>query len=91
MRLRNVAPVALVLACAGALVVAARSTPRDDASVVHRLVADVPGRAAHVDPQLVNPWGLAFGPTSSIWVTNNGSDTATIYDGNGRVDWPGVH
>jgi hypothetical protein len=49
------------------------------------LVEDFVGGAARTtDSSLVNPWGLAFGPTSSTWAMNNGSDTATIYDGNGR-------
>jgi len=49
------------------------------------LVEDFVGGAARTnDPRLVNPWGLAFGPTSSIWVANNHSGAATIYDGNGR-------
>ena len=91
MRLRNVAPVALVLACAGALVVAARSTPRDDAYVVHRLVADVPGRAAHVDPQLVNPWGLAATPTGEWWTGNEARESSTLYSGSGRKTVLDVH
>ena len=49
------------------------------------LVEDFAGGAARTtDAALVNPWGLAFGPTTLTWVTNNRSDTATIYDGNGR-------
>jgi uncharacterized protein (TIGR03118 family) len=33
------------------------------------------------DPDLVNPWGLAAGPTSPAWVADNGSNKATIYRG----------
>jgi uncharacterized protein (TIGR03118 family) len=90
MRLRNVAPV-VVLACAGALVVAARSTPRDDTFVVHRLVADVPGRAAHADPQLVNPWGLAATPTGEWWTGNEARESSTLYSGTGRKTILNVH
>jgi len=55
------------------------------AYTVTSLVEDFVGGAARTtDSPLVNPWGLAFGPTSATWVANNGSDTATIYDGNGR-------
>jgi uncharacterized protein (TIGR03118 family) len=32
-----------------------------------------------VDPDLVNPWGLALGPTTPLWSANNGTDTATLY------------
>jgi uncharacterized protein (TIGR03118 family) len=31
------------------------------------------------DPNLINPWGVAFSPTSPIWVNNNGTGTATVY------------
>ncbi len=48
------------------------------------LVSDVPGMAATTDPNLVNPWGIAFGPNRGIWVANNGTGTATVYDGNGK-------
>ena len=50
------------------------------------LVADTAGTAAlTTDAHLVNPWGIAFGPTTSIWVTNNRTATATQYDGNGKA------
>jgi uncharacterized protein (TIGR03118 family) len=45
------------------------------------LVSDLPGLAQLTDPDLVNPWGLAAGPTSPAWVANNGTNTATIYPG----------
>jgi uncharacterized protein (TIGR03118 family) len=35
------------------------------------------------DPLLINPWGIAFTPTSPIWTANNGSHTSTLYDGTG--------
>jgi uncharacterized protein (TIGR03118 family) len=35
--------------------------------------------ASLVDPDLVNPWGLALGPTTPLWSANNGTDTATLY------------
>jgi uncharacterized protein (TIGR03118 family) len=50
------------------------------------LVADTAGAAAlTTDAHLVNPWGIAFGPTTAIWVANNHSATATQYDGNGKA------
>jgi uncharacterized protein (TIGR03118 family) len=42
------------------------------------------GTARTTDALLVNPWGIAYGPTTAIWVANNHSETSTIYDGNGR-------
>ena len=91
MRLRSVALAALVVACAGALVVAARSTPRGDTFVVHRLVSDVPGRAAHVDRQLVNPWGLAATRTGEWWTGNEARESSTLYSGTGRKTVLNVH
>jgi uncharacterized protein (TIGR03118 family) len=91
MRPRNVALALLVAACAStAVVVAARSTPRD-AFVVRRLVADVPGRAVHVDPQLVNPWGLAATPTGEWWTGNEARESSTLYSGTGRKTVLNVH
>jgi uncharacterized protein (TIGR03118 family) len=45
------------------------------------LVSDIPGKARLTDPNLVNPWGLAFGPTTPLWVADNGTDVATLYAG----------
>ena len=73
------------------MVVAARSTPRADAFTLQRLVADVPGRAAHVDPQLVNPWGLAATPTGEWWTGNEARGSSTLYSGTGRKTVLDVH
>lgn len=37
------------------------------------LVSDIPGMAALTDPEVKNPWGIAFGPTKTptpLWVNN---------------------
>ena len=47
------------------------------------LVSDIPGRAPKTDPNLVNPWGLAFSGGSPIWVSDNGTDRSTLYNGAG--------
>lgn len=31
------------------------------------------------DANLINPWGVAFSPTSPFWVNNNATGTATLY------------
>ena len=50
------------------------------------LVEDQAGGTALVtDPQLTNPWGLALGATSPMWVANNHSETSTLYNGNGVI------
>jgi uncharacterized protein (TIGR03118 family) len=49
------------------------------------LISDIPGRAAHTDPNLKNPWGLTRSPTGSPWwIANNNSGTSTLDDGNGN-------
>ena len=47
------------------------------------LVSDLPGVARVMDPDLVNPWGMAFSSSSPIWVSDNGQGLATIYNGAG--------
>jgi uncharacterized protein (TIGR03118 family) len=34
--------------------------------------------AEQVDPDLVNAWGLAFGPTGVAWISDNGTGNATL-------------
>jgi uncharacterized protein (TIGR03118 family) len=46
------------------------------------LVSDQPGVAPVTDSNLVNPWGIAFGPTTPLWVANNGTSTSTLYSTN---------
>jgi uncharacterized protein (TIGR03118 family) len=44
------------------------------------LISDLPGQGAQlVDANLMNPWGLALGPTTPLWVANNASGVATVY------------
>lgn len=56
----------------------------DDGYKVTGLVSDLAGRAAHVDGNLQNPWGIAFNPNGAVWIANNGTGTSTLYDGSGR-------
>ena len=43
------------------------------------LVSDISGLAIFTDPLLVNPWGMSFSSTSPFWVSNNGTNTSTLY------------
>src|SRR5271157_1230598 len=45
----------------------------------HNLVSDIPGFAYLTDPNLVNPWGVSFSPTSPFWVSDNGTGVSTLY------------
>ena len=47
------------------------------------LVSDVAG-ATTVDPQLVNAWGIARGPTTPFWVAAAETGVSTLYDGEGH-------
>src|SRR6266566_1732695 len=48
------------------------------------LVSDVAGMAKITDPNLVNPWGMALGLNSGIWISDNATGKATTYDGAGQ-------
>jgi uncharacterized protein (TIGR03118 family) len=43
------------------------------------LVSDGSVPAFVVDPDLINPWGIAHGPKGPFWVSDNGRGLATIY------------
>jgi uncharacterized protein (TIGR03118 family) len=40
--------------------------------------------ALHTDPNLVNPWGVAYAPNGPFWINDNGMGVVTIYDGDGN-------
>jgi uncharacterized protein (TIGR03118 family) len=44
------------------------------------LVSDIPSLAPQTDPDLKNPWGMSFGAKTPIWVSNQGSNTSTLYN-----------
>ena len=48
------------------------------------LVSSVPGVAAFTDPNLKNPWGIAFSSSSPFWIANQVTATATLYNGAGN-------
>ncbi|MGO9274842.1 MAG: TIGR03118 family protein [Terriglobia bacterium] len=37
----------------------------------------------NTDPNLINPWGISFGPNTPFWVSDNGTQKATLYTGAG--------
>jgi uncharacterized protein (TIGR03118 family) len=45
------------------------------------LVSDQPGVATLTDPNLVNAWGMSHGPNTPVWVSDNGTDVASLYTG----------
>jgi uncharacterized protein (TIGR03118 family) len=48
------------------------------------LVSNGAVQAAHIDPNLINPWGISFFPRlSPFWVSDNNAGVSTLYDGTG--------
>ena len=39
--------------------------------------------AAHIDPQQINAWGLAWSPTGIAWVNSQGGHVSALYNGEG--------
>jgi uncharacterized protein (TIGR03118 family) len=60
----------------------ATAAQRADYTVTN-LVSDQPGVAVHLDPNLVNAWGLAAGPTTPWWVADADANVSTLYRGDG--------
>jgi uncharacterized protein (TIGR03118 family) len=50
---------------------------------VTNLVSNQVGKAKHLDPLLVNAWGLTYGPGSPFWVSDNGTGYSTLYNAAG--------
>jgi uncharacterized protein (TIGR03118 family) len=55
------------------------------------LVSDIPGFAATTDGHLINPWGLVAPPGGPWWVSNQGTGTSTLYNGQGVPQPPGTN
>jgi uncharacterized protein (TIGR03118 family) len=53
--------------------------------IQRNLVADIAGQAEVTDPNLVNPWGVAFSGTGAFWVSNQGKGNSTLYNGSGTI------
>ncbi len=47
--------------------------------------SDIAGVAQHVDPNLVNPWGMAASTSGTIWVSDNGTGVSTLYHQDGTA------
>lgn len=97
-RRRITASASRFLMLAGAVAAALEITPRifseSDATTPTftqtNLVSDVAGMAKSRDPNLVNPWGMALGVNSGLWIAANGTGKAFAYDGAGAALPPTV-
>jgi uncharacterized protein (TIGR03118 family) len=86
----------MLLGCSGEQTTAPMSATSIDASAAsavlaglaspfykqHNLVSDGAVPADLLDPNLVNAWGLVASATSPWWVSDNGTDVSTLYNGN---------
>src|SRR6478752_3839508 len=61
-----------------------RPANHQNSFVQSNLVSDGFVPAAHMDPNLINPWGLAHSRTGPFWVADNGTGVTTVYDGAGH-------
>jgi uncharacterized protein (TIGR03118 family) len=84
--MRPLAGLAALSACALAVAVpaslAGASVHDNSQNQFHQtnLISDRTDQGAQVvDPNLQNPWGLALGPATPLWVADNNAGVATIY------------
>lgn len=69
----------------GLLLILNARTLRADAFGQTNLVSSVPGLAPATDANLKNPWGVSFSATSPFWVSNQLTNTSTLYSGTGAA------
>jgi uncharacterized protein (TIGR03118 family) len=77
------AAIATLVSCGGSSNSNNSNPPVQSSFTVTALVSDGVVPAAHTDANLKNPWGVAFNPKGFVWVADNGTNVATLYDGNG--------
>jgi len=77
------AAIATLVSCGGSSSSNNSNPPIQSSFTVTALVSDGVVPAAHTDPNLKNPWGVTFNPKGFVWVADNGTNVATLYDGNG--------
>ncbi len=51
-----------------------------------KLASALRGQAPVVDPNLVNPWGVALSPTGPFWIAENGAGVSDLLNGVGQVN-----
>src|SRR5438552_2542066 len=68
-----------------AVAILAATSARADTYSWTNFQSDIAGVAQHVDPNLVNPWGMAASPSGTIWVSDNGTGVSTLYHQDGTA------
>ncbi|MGA8569118.1 MAG: TIGR03118 family protein, partial [Candidatus Binataceae bacterium] len=72
-----------MMAAAGVIALAPLSRADAQGYLQTNLVSDGSVTAKTVDPDLLNPWGVAFFPGGPFWISDNGKGVSTLYDGIG--------
>jgi uncharacterized protein (TIGR03118 family) len=49
------------------------------------LISNTPGVAQQTDPNLIDPWGIAYSTKGPFWVADQGSGVATVYKDTGTT------
>lgn len=80
LNLRHLSLCVLPLCAPLAILLAAAPPAAAGGYQVTNLVSNTPGVAAATDPNLINPWGISASPTGPFWVSNNGTNTSTLYN-----------
>jgi uncharacterized protein (TIGR03118 family) len=62
------------------------NTPTTSFYLPTNVMSDGAVAADHVNPNFVNPWGLAAGNPAAIWDTNNGSGTSNVFTTTGDLN-----
>ncbi len=84
MRLSDFKSVSLPAALGAALLVSMAAAPANATQfVVNNLVSDGSVPAVTIDPDLVNPWGIASSPTGPFWLSDNHTGLSTLYNTGG--------
>jgi uncharacterized protein (TIGR03118 family) len=68
-----------------AVLPAGATAASDNVYSVTNLISDVSGQATNTDSNLVNAWGLTSTAGSPWWVSDNGTDVATVYRADGTT------
>jgi uncharacterized protein (TIGR03118 family) len=75
------------------LFIATSTTRGGDVYVQTNLVSNIPGMAELTDPNLQGAWGLSSSvnpPNTEFWVSNNASDTSTLYSVSPTTNTPSI-
>jgi len=71
---------AIIYGAQKVLVTADAATGPSQFYAQHNLVSDGFVPADHINPDVVNAWGLVSGPTTPWWIVDNGTGKSTLYN-----------